>query len=176
MSSLNTHEIVVLAEVFAKDAHKGQTYGDLPFIVHPRSVVHTLLLLKVTHSDILAAAWLHDVVEDTVYTHEDISCEFGERIGKLVYLLTDKEGKNRAERQKNTYKLIAGSWQARHIKLADRLCNILASIHSHDDKFGMYKAEHDLFKSFLYKEVAFSTHASNYMQEAIDTLIYRGKF
>lgn len=169
--------IVLAAEAFAKEAHKGQTYGDLPFIVHPRAVFHMLLSKEVINEDMLAAAWLHDVVEDTAHDNVEICVKFGPEVANLVHLLTDKEGRNRLARQKKTYMDIAKNPQARLIKLADRCCNVLASLHSDYNLFGMYKAEHELFKNLVYdeKECSFNRRSQE-LQTLLDTLIYRGRF
>lgn len=74
------------AKLFAINAHKGQvrkSEPDKPMIIHPISV--GMLLEKYGYDDnVIAAGYLHDVVEDTKYTIEDIIDEFGEDIASLV--------------------------------------------------------------------------------------------
>ena len=75
----------------AKKNHMGQLRktGE-PYIVHPLKVAMILAEVGV-ESNIIAAAILHDVVEDTEYTLDDIKNEFGEQIAKYVYAVTSVE-------------------------------------------------------------------------------------
>lgn len=74
------------AKVFAINAHKGQirkSEPDKPMIIHPISV--GMLLEKYGYDEmVVAAGYLHDVVEDTKYTIEDINKEFGDDVASLV--------------------------------------------------------------------------------------------
>lgn len=74
------------AKAFAIKAHMGQvrkSEPDKPMIMHPISVGN--LLEEYGYDDeIIAAGYLHDVVEDTKYTIEDIQNEFGEKVANLV--------------------------------------------------------------------------------------------
>lgn len=109
------------ARTFATIAHEGQMRkdGKNAYIVHPERVVKILQQAGVTDKEVLAAAYLHDVLEDT---KADIS-EFPERVRKLVHELT----KPPTLKDKNAY--IAGfagkSPEAVLIKLADRYDNLL---------------------------------------------------
>jgi (p)ppGpp synthase/HD superfamily hydrolase len=109
------------ARSFATIAHEGQIRkdGKNPYIVHPERVVKILQNAGVVDKEVLAAAYLHDVLEDT---KADIS-EFPERVQKLVRELTKPPG----TKDKNAY--IAGfsgkSLDAVLIKLADRYDNLL---------------------------------------------------
>ena len=79
------------ARQFATLAHMGQErkYDNIPYIVHPIAVAKMVADLT-DDDDMIAAAYLHDVVEDTVVTHEQIFDRFGLRIAELVYDLTDQ--------------------------------------------------------------------------------------
>ena len=68
----------------ARQAHEGQTRtsGD-PYITHPIAVAYILADMKLDHETIMAAL-LHDVIEDTQVTQEDLSKQFGDDIAKLV--------------------------------------------------------------------------------------------
>lgn len=99
--------------------------GD-PYIVHPGAVVN--IIKSVPHNDeMLAAAWLHDVVEDTVISLGEINSEFGECIGSLVEMLTDvskPEDGNRAIRKEiDRLHTAKASPEAQTIKLADLIDN-----------------------------------------------------
>jgi (p)ppGpp synthase/HD superfamily hydrolase len=113
---------------FATKAHEGQKrkYTGEDYIVHPMSVAH--LVEKHGGSlDMQAAALLHDVVEDTVYTLADINALFGHDIATLVRWLTDTskpEDGNRAVRKGiDRDRLAQAPAEAQFIKLADMIDN-----------------------------------------------------
>ena len=129
------------ARVFATAAHAavGQVrkYTFEPYIVHPAEVVS--VVKSVPHTDVmLAAAWLHDVVEDTGVTIETIRAEFGAEVAELVGWLTDvsrPEQGNRAIRKAidRAHSAMAPA-EAQTVKLADLISNT-RSIVAHDEKF-----------------------------------------
>lgn len=93
------------ARKFAEAAHGAinhkRKYTGVPYIVHPASVAK--LVSSVTDNiEMICAAWLHDVVEDTPVTLEEIGSEFGGNVVNLVSDLTDlsiPEDRNRAIRK-----------------------------------------------------------------------------
>src|SRR5208337_3992503 len=119
------------AYVFAMKAHGTQkrASGD-PYFSHPLEVAAILTELKVDDATIVAAM-LHDTIEDTVITREDVNKAFGEEIGGLVDGLT-KLGKldfvtKHAQQAENFRKLllaIADDARVLLVKLADRLHNM----------------------------------------------------
>lgn len=134
-------EIVEKARVFATAAHAAvaqlRKYTNEPYIVHPREVAK--IVSTVPHSyEMLAAAWLHDVVEDTGITIEIIKAEFGADIADLVGWLTAvsrPEQGNRATRKAidRAHTAMAPA-DAQTVKLADVISNC-ASIIEHDPDF-----------------------------------------
>jgi (p)ppGpp synthase/HD superfamily hydrolase len=133
--------IVERARIFATAAHGAvaqlRKYTGEPYIVHPAEVVR--IVGTVAHTDsMLAAAWLHDVVEDTGVTNEVIRAEFGVEVAELVGWLTDvsrPEQGNRAIRKAidRAHSAMAPA-AAQTIKLADLISNT-RSIVAHDEKF-----------------------------------------
>ena len=119
------------AYVFAMKAHGTQkrASGD-PYFSHPLEVAAILTELKVDDATIVAAM-LHDTIEDTAITREDVDKAFGEEIGGLVDGLT-KLGKldfvtKHAQQAENFRKLllaIADDARVLLVKLADRLHNM----------------------------------------------------
>ena len=108
-----------------------------PYIVHPASVAKIVASVS-DNEAMIAAAWLHDTVEDTTATIEDIRAEFGKEISILVEMLTDvsvpSDG-NRAKRKSIDRNHTAlASPAAKTIKLADLIDNS-SSIIEHDPKF-----------------------------------------
>lgn len=113
---------------FARIAHQGQKrkYTGDDYIVHPLSVARIVEMNEGT-LEMQAAALLHDVVEDTVYTLADINALFGHDIATLVQWLTDTstpEDGNRATRKAIDRKRLADApSEAQIIKLADMIDN-----------------------------------------------------
>ena len=135
-------EVVAKALVFAYKAHDGQVrkYTGEPYIVHPIAVA--ALVASVTdNQDIIAAALLHDTVEDTDVTIEDIQREFGGYIAAWVSDLTDiskPEDGNRAIRKAIDLRHTARALPpAKTIKLADLIDNS-KSILERDPNFAVY--------------------------------------
>lgn len=82
---------VIKAYEFAKEAHKGQfRESKEPYIIHPVNVTINLAKFKADGAT-LVAGMLHDVVEDTKYTIEDIEKEFGKDIASLVMGASEKD-------------------------------------------------------------------------------------
>ena len=151
-------EIVEKARVFATAAHASaaqlRKYTNEPYIVHPRDVAR--IVGTVPHSyEMLAAAWLHDVVEDTGVTIEIIKAEFGADVADLVGWLTDvsrPEQGNRATRKAidRAHTAMAPA-EAQTIKLADLISNC-TSIREHDADFAkVYFEEKRLLLEVLTK-------------------------
>lgn len=126
---------ILAAARYAKEKHQGQfrKYGDkVPYIYHPMRVAGEVALVDGTTPDMVAAAWLHDVIEDTDATHQDLIDKFGAHIADMVLGLTDitKQDKSlgsrpRAERKQlnNDYLLTQGN-EVKLIKLCDILDNV----------------------------------------------------
>ncbi|MEG3128955.1 HD domain-containing protein [Pantoea cypripedii] len=123
------------ARRYATQAHAAagqrRKYTDEPYIVHPAAV--TELVRSVTDDEaMLAAAWLHDTVEDTPSTLQDIESHFGPRVAELVDMLTDSaqpQAKNRTARKLAHFRHTAqASPEAQTIKLADIIDNTRAIV------------------------------------------------
>ena len=151
-------EMVEKARVFATAAHAAvaqlRKYTNEPYIVHPAEVVS--IVKSVPHTDaMLAAAWLHDTVEDTGVTIEIVRAEFGEEVAELVGWLTDvsrPEQGNRSTRKAidRAHTAMAPA-EAQTIKLADLISNC-RSIKEHDEKFAkIYFEEKRLLLEVLTK-------------------------
>jgi (p)ppGpp synthase/HD superfamily hydrolase len=85
--------VVEQAFRFAARAHRDhfRKASDLPYVVHPAAVALILQKAGVDDEDILAAALLHDTVEDTEATIEDVGNEFQERVVRLVSAVTEEK-------------------------------------------------------------------------------------
>lgn len=119
-------DIVARARAFAVTSHGQQRrkYCDLPYVVHLDAVVAQLSAHGHDAPAILAAAYLHDVVEDTEATIQEIHDAFGPLIAELVYWLTDAEtGKRAIRKTMSAWRLGRAPFDAKLIKLADVIDN-----------------------------------------------------
>jgi (p)ppGpp synthase/HD superfamily hydrolase len=127
------------ARLFASDKHRGQLrkYTHEPYICHPAEVAD--IVREVPHSqEMLAAAWLHDTIEDCGVSDAQIFNQFGSEVYFMVAKLTNTsrpEDGNRAKRKAKDLEWIqTGSPHAKTVKLADLISNT-ASIVTYDPKF-----------------------------------------
>ncbi|ADP10772.1 metal dependent phosphohydrolase [Erwinia sp. Ejp617] len=135
------HTVEEQARRYASKAHadagQRRKYTGEPYIVHPAAVV--ALVRSVSHTEeMLAAAWLHDTVEDTASTVNDIRRHFGGTIASLVEMLTnrgDTAGQNRVARKvAHFHHTLQASPEAQTIKLADIIDNTRSIVH-YDPQF-----------------------------------------
>ncbi len=130
---LNT-ELLDRAIVFAVQAHAGteRRGKGYPYIIHPLEAMEIVATMT-TDQELLAAAALHDTVEDTDVTVEQIRAEFGERIASLVADESEErlEGVSEEEswfdrKQAAVAHLATASHDAKIIALGDKLSNMRA--------------------------------------------------
>lgn len=134
------------AKKYAIAAHGDQKYGEeFPYAIHLQAVESVLIRFGMFNETLLCAAWLHDVLEDTDKTYEEMSSYFGIAVADIVAKLTEPKGGNREWRHAQTYPRIAQDVNAVIVKLADRIANIEAG----GDKAGMYLKEYFGFKLAL---------------------------
>jgi len=149
-------ELELKAIIFAHHKHaeakQFRKYDNEPYINHPMRVANTVR--SVSHTpEMLAAAWLHDTVEDTNTTLSDIYTEFGEETAKLVEMLTDvaksSDGNRITRSSINLQHTAVGNASAHTIKLADLIDNS-ASIIKYDRHFAkVYMVEKQLLLDVL---------------------------
>lgn len=136
------------AFLMAYEKHKHQIYGSLPYLVHLRDVVS--ILRDFGHDDevLFAAAWLHDVIEDTDTNYHDVQTATCPAVADIVYDLTDELGKNRKERKERTLVKVAKSEMTLIVKLADWISNVQISLSEHDvGKTSMYRQDFPEFET-----------------------------
>ena len=125
-------EIIVRAFEFAKEAHKGiRRRSGEPYILHPIAVARIASQEIGLGSTSICAALLHDVVEDTEFTVEDIEQHFGKKIAQLVSGLTKISGgifgakaSAQAENFRKLLLTMSDDIRVVLIKMADRLHNM----------------------------------------------------
>ena len=131
---------------FATEAHGDQKrkYTGEPYITHPIAVME--IVREVPHTDeMLIAAVLHDTVEDTPVTIEDIKTKFGTKVAELVDGLTDvsrpEHGNRKTRKALDRAHLAKQNAEVQTIKLADLIHNTM-SIGLYDPHFyKVYKEE-----------------------------------
>ncbi len=122
------------AMAFARDAHKGQIRknSNQPYIIHPIEVAEIIAEYEINHEDLIIAALLHDVVEDTEHTLEEIQEEFGADVARYVRDVTDLDKSlSWKTRKKNKIKHIrAASFDSKLLSAADKISNMRAFVQS----------------------------------------------
>ncbi|MDO6408333.1 HD domain-containing protein [Pantoea phytobeneficialis] len=162
------------ARHYATQAHaeagQRRKYTDEPYIVHPAAVVE--LVRSVTDDEaMLAAAWLHDTVEDTASTLADITRLFGPRVAELVDMLTDSaqpQAKNRAARKLAYFRHTAqASPEAQTIKLADIIDNTRAIVQFDADFARVYLVEKQI-------QIQLLNEGDKHLWQQADNIIRQG--
>ena len=128
---------------------KGQMYGVLPYTHHLQAVEGVLREFGETRTELLVAAWLHDIVEDTDVKIRDIEENFGEEVAHLVEGVTSEPAPNRKTKVALTLpKTREHGVDAICLKLADRIANV----RSGGASLGMYVKEYPGFRHALYSQ------------------------
>lgn len=144
---------VIKAKEFASNAHGAQLYGNDLYSKH-LEMVYNIVSSYGYNDNTKVLAFLHDVVEDTETTVEQIADTFDNYIGECVSLLTDCDGKNRKERKQKTNKKLSktSNEDVLIVRAADRLANIISCIVNENiGLFKMYQKEHKEFKKAVYR-------------------------
>ena len=126
------------AITFAVKAHQGMERKGkgFPYIVHPMEAVRIVATMT-NDQELLAAAALHDVIEDTDTTADDLKKEFGERVAMLVEAESDdKTGGSKAEtwhqrKQDTLDRLRNADLDIKIVALGDKLSNMRAIAHDY---------------------------------------------
>ncbi len=121
--------LLLKALAFAAHKHRDQRRKDAsasPYINHPIALADVLVNEGgVTDVEVLCAALLHDTVEDTATTHEELADAFGSRIARIVAEVTDDPDLAKEERKRLQIEHAARlSAEAKLVKLADKICNV----------------------------------------------------
>jgi (p)ppGpp synthase/HD superfamily hydrolase len=137
-------DLIRTAAEFASVSHRGQRrkYSAEPYIRHPARVAARMVDLRMD-PEVVAAAWLHDVVEDCPVTLDEVAARFGPRVARLVGHLSEPPGipggMRRAERKacyRRRVLMLEGrdAIDVHTVKAADCLDNV-PSIRDHDPGF-----------------------------------------
>ena len=165
-------EIIEKAKIFAVAAHSAikqvRKYTNEPYWVHPQEVADIVASVPGATENMIAAAHLHDTVEDTGVTIEVIRAEFGIDIAELVNWLTDiskpEDGPRWYRKKMDREHTAQAPAEAMTIKLADLISNS-RSIMEHDPKFAkVYLEEKRLLLAVMTKgDPGLHAEASRYV-------------
>ena len=120
-------ELVKNAELFAKNKHAGQLRQDgvTSYSKHLEDVINRLKSLGVIDEELLCAGWLHDTIEDTDTTFDDLYEQFGSGIAVLVSSISKDMSLTRKKRERAyVLQLKEASFDAKLIKLCDISANL----------------------------------------------------
>jgi len=115
------------AELFAKTKHAGMKRKDgvTDYFEHLKSVVNRLQNIGITDEDMLCTAWLHDTLEDTSTTFDELIQRFGKEVAVLVFSLSKDQTIAKKQKELQYVKQLKdATWQAKIIKLCDIASNL----------------------------------------------------
>ena len=167
------------AIIFAVRAHAGteRRGKGFPYIVHPMEAVEIVATMT-PDQELLAAAALHDTVEDTDVTIEQISTEFGERVASFVAVESDEPHQRRdsvenwrARKQAAIDRIARASRDAKIVALGDKLSNMRAIARDYaqqgDALWDLFHAKDPKDHEWHYRELA------DALSELHDTFAYK---
>lgn len=139
--------LVSSAQAFAYAKHAGQQWGSLPYEDH---LYRVYSVLSGTNDTLAAAAFLHDVLEDTPTTPDELRALFGDEVTRLVLAVTKPKGVSRRAGAERYYaQILAGGQEAVLLKLADRLVNVRHAWDERASQLFMYRREYPVFREKL---------------------------
>lgn len=172
-------ELLDKAIVFAVKAHHNteRRGKGFPYIVHPMEAVEIVATIT-PDQELLAAAALHDTIEDTDVTVDDIRREFGDRVAELVHAESDQfmEGVSEEDSWHDRKKaaidrLAAASHDAKIVALGDKLSNMRAIARDYtimgDELWLIFHAKDKADHEWHYRGLADS------LKELSDTFAYQ---
>jgi len=150
--------MIEIARLYAKKAHTdvNQKYHDQSYVYHLQMVVtiahqYIDLIPEEDKDEVIAGCWVHDVIEDTGQTYNDVKRNTNEVVAEYAYALTNEKGRTRKDRaNKKYYKGIKEYKHAIFIKLCDRFANSKYSKEHGSSMFKQYQKEMHFFKLHLY--------------------------
>jgi myo-inositol-1(or 4)-monophosphatase len=164
---------------FAVDAHHNteRRGKGFPYIVHPLEAVEIVATIT-PDQELLAAAALHDTIEDTDVTVEQIRAAFGDRIAELVHAESDQftegvseEDSWHARKQAAIDRLAAASHDAKIVAMGDKLSNMRAIWRDYqlkgDDLWSIFHVKDKASHEWHYRGLAAS------LSELSDTFAYK---
>ena len=127
--NINSARIIIRAAYFAGEKHRNQRRGDIeetPYINHPLELASILVEEgQIDDVDVICAALLHDTIEDTNTSYDELVNQFGKSIAKIVLEVSNDMSLDPALRKSRELESIQSlSNAAKLVKLADKIANI----------------------------------------------------
>ncbi|MBY8984173.1 MAG: bifunctional (p)ppGpp synthetase/guanosine-3',5'-bis(diphosphate) 3'-pyrophosphohydrolase [Candidatus Lokiarchaeota archaeon] len=113
---------------FAKYRYLTRQSTKIPYVIHPIRITTILRAVgfnEFDHADLMIAALFHDLLEDTDISLKEIEDQFGKRVGEIIFELTIPKGVIGLEKDKWLEKFENKSKEAKIIKIADRIDNLM---------------------------------------------------
>jgi len=150
--------IIEKSKAYAIECHEktAHLYDGKPYVTHLQMVFDTAnkfihLVPQEHRENVLAACWVHDVIEDCRQTYNDVNRATNEEIAELAYALTNEKGRTRKERANDKYyEGIRQTPFATFIKVCDRIANYEYSKLQADKMVEVYEKEMNEFMAKLY--------------------------
>ena len=166
-------ETIEKAKKYAIDCHNktSHQYNGKPYDIHLQMVFDTAkkfihLIPAEQQRNVLAACWVHDVIEDCRQTYNDVKNATNVEVAELAYALTNEKGKNRKERANDKYyDDIKQTPFATFIKVCDRIANYEYSRIQKSRMAALYEKEMNDFIAKLYN--AKYDELFNYLTDAV---------
>jgi len=170
--------LLIKAASFAAEKHKNQRRKDAdasPYINHPIALADVLANEGgIANEEVLVAALLHDTIEDTETTEQELKALFGNKITSIVLEVTDDKSLSKAERKTLQIEHAKhSSIEAKQVKLADKICN-LRDILSSPPKDWPLQRKFDYFE--WAEQVVSGLRGTNArLEKTFDELLIKGK-
>lgn len=165
---MNFIKAIVDTREFAVRAHGSQRYGEHHYVVHLDEVADLVLGEHIASSgadrlwflpqDSVYTAYLHDVLEDTLVSKEELVARFGADVAVCVDGLTDPPGVNRRERKELLHErlsrldpCVSNDRVILVVKASDRLANLRRSCSESPSLLRMYRAEAEAFRAAAFR-------------------------
>lgn len=153
-------EFITRVKHWAIDCHcnTNHFYDKHPYSYHLQLVYDSALnfiqlIPEELRTDVLAACWAHDTIEDTRQSYNDVKQATNERVADIVYACTTEKGRTRDERNSEKYyRGIRSTNGATFVKIADRIANTLHSKINGTQMFLKYQKELPHFLDRLYEK------------------------
>ncbi|PIZ57038.1 hypothetical protein COY23_01980 [bacterium (Candidatus Torokbacteria) CG_4_10_14_0_2_um_filter_35_8] len=178
IKDLPNKDRIISALDLAKKAHAGQKRDEgQDYFIHPVRVANTLVSdLSIKDSDLIVAAILHDTVEDTDTTLQEIKGKFGEKVAYLVKKLTrekqddEKEENKFAQKYKKFQELMKQSNKVRLLKACDLLDNLGSLPYRKDRGRRFFRHVREAREMYLPLAKSVNTYIASKMEKIIKTL------
>jgi guanosine-3',5'-bis(diphosphate) 3'-pyrophosphohydrolase len=175
---MNDTSRLLIALHFSADRHRHQRRKDRsasPYINHPIEVATVLATVGgVADLTTLIAALLHDTIEDTATTGEELEQKFGREVRLLVEEMTDDKRLPRGERKRAQIEhALHASHRAKLVKLGDKICNVRDVTHAPPDGWSVERRREYL--DWTEQVVAGCRGASAALERHYDQLLAEGQ-